>query len=641
MKTNTINLKKNVLITTFVGVCAFVAVVLVLMYTNPVNAADTSKFKAGYIISDAVFTNKGSMSVSQIQSFLNSKVTTCDTNGTQLSEYGGPDLNGDGKVQRWEWGKQYYNQTTFPCLKDYKVDNVSAAQIIYNAAQKHSISPRVLIVLLQKEQALVTDTWPLNIQYRSATGYGCPDTAACDSQYYGLVNQLDWAAYMFRSIMNANPNWYTPYILGSNQIPWNPDTARCGYSTVTIENKATQALYNYTPYRPNQAALDAGYGTGDSCSSHGNRNFYLYFTDWFGSTTTSYDATITSTSIYSDAAMTVALDPTNPVASPGQTVYVKVIAKNIGAKTLENSYTRIATIDARNRINSLFYNSSWLTTNRPAAMKELTALPTEQATFEFPVTVPYDTGVFTEYFGLVADGKTWMDGDRIKLSINVQANQDYAAKITETKFYLDAAMTKETTAPRLYIKPDQKLYVRVKAKNIGIQTLNSSSTKVATIDPHNRTDSIFYNTSWLSTNRPASMKEPTVAPAQIGTFEFSIKLPEIEGLYSELFGLVAENLGWMDTQKIAISQTLKSISPVLYPGERLYPGEYLMSTNEKYKLVMQGDGNMVIYSPNRAIWSSQTNGKGSSRLVMQNDGNLVIYKDGASWTWASWTQGKE
>jgi uncharacterized protein with LGFP repeats len=36
--------------------------------------------------------------------------------------------------------------------------------------------------------------------------------------------------------------------------------------------------------RPNAASLAAGRGTGDSCSSYGNRNFWGYFTDWFGST---------------------------------------------------------------------------------------------------------------------------------------------------------------------------------------------------------------------------------------------------------------------------------------------------------------------------------------------------------------------
>ena len=51
-----------------------------------------------------------------------------------------------------------------------------------------------------------------------------------------------------------------------------------------IQNQATANLYYYTPYQPNAAALRAGYGEGDGCSAYGNRNFYQYFTDWFGST---------------------------------------------------------------------------------------------------------------------------------------------------------------------------------------------------------------------------------------------------------------------------------------------------------------------------------------------------------------------
>jgi hypothetical protein len=56
----------------------------------------------------------------------------------------------------------------------------------------------------------------------------------------------------------------------------------CGGSTVYIRNQATASLYNYTPYQPNNAAKAAGYGLGDGCSSYGNRNFFLYYSDWFG-----------------------------------------------------------------------------------------------------------------------------------------------------------------------------------------------------------------------------------------------------------------------------------------------------------------------------------------------------------------------
>lgn len=245
--------------------------------TNVVSthAAPVVGFVAGNIIDDPTFMNTDSMNANQIQAFLSSKVPVCDTNGTQTSEFGG------GTRAQWAAARGY--SPPFTCLKDYTEGGYSAAQIIYNAAQQYGINPQVLIVLLQKEQGLVTDTWPLPTQYRTATGYGCPDTAPCDSQYYGLTNQINQAANMFHQIEVANPNWYTPYVLGNNSIKWNPNSA-CGSSVVNIQNRATQALYNYTPYQPNQSALNAGYGTGDSCGAYGNRNFYLYFTDWFGPT---------------------------------------------------------------------------------------------------------------------------------------------------------------------------------------------------------------------------------------------------------------------------------------------------------------------------------------------------------------------
>lgn len=243
---------------------------------NSAYGAPITGFKAGSIIDDEVFTNKSTMNTSQIQSFLNAKVPVCDT-----------------------WHAPGYGQNPpFTCLKDYSENGRSAAQIIYDTAQQYRINPQVFIVLLQKEQGLVTDTWPLDKQYRSATGYGCPDTAPCDSQYYGLTNQLNWSGKMFRSIMDNSPNWYTPYVVGNNYVRWSPNSS-CGGTNVNIENRATQALYNYTPYQPNQAALNAGYGTGDGCSAYGNRNFYLYFTDWFGSTRYKFGNVPSNQSVYS------------------------------------------------------------------------------------------------------------------------------------------------------------------------------------------------------------------------------------------------------------------------------------------------------------------------------------------------------
>jgi hypothetical protein len=266
-------LRKNK--TLFISVFVFAIVSTITLASNRQSfAAPVTGFNAGSIIDDGVFTDAATMDAGQIQTFLNSKVPTCDTNGTQTSEFGG------GTRAQWAAARGYSGP--FTCLKDYTENGKTSAQIISDTATQYQINPQVLIVVLQKEQGLVTDTWPLSSQYKTATGYGCPDSAGCDSQYFGLTNQLQWTAKMYRAIMNTSPNWYTPYILGNNSIKWSPDS-NCGSSVVNIQNRATQALYNYTPYQPNQAALSAGYGNGDSCSSYGNRNFYLYFSDWFGS----------------------------------------------------------------------------------------------------------------------------------------------------------------------------------------------------------------------------------------------------------------------------------------------------------------------------------------------------------------------
>ena len=44
----------------------------------------------------------------------------------------------------------------------------------------------------------------------------------------------------------------------------------------------TALLYIYTPYQPNEAALKAGAGEGDACSTYGNRNFAIIYNSMFG-----------------------------------------------------------------------------------------------------------------------------------------------------------------------------------------------------------------------------------------------------------------------------------------------------------------------------------------------------------------------
>jgi hypothetical protein len=259
-------------------------------------ALSGSEYKAGRIIDDALFFDGKSMTASQIQSFLNSKVPSCDTQGSQSiydSDYG-------DTVTRKVYSQRRGVSTPFVCMKDYQSATSSiapesglcngytgrssetAAQIIYNVSQSCGISPKVLLVMLQKEQSLVTDTWPWPVQYQKAMGAFCPDTAPCDPGYAGFFKQVYYGAHRFK-VYQANPNSFNYKAGRNNYIQYNPNTA-CGGTQVYIENQATANLYIYTPYQPNAAALNNLYGTGDGCSAYGNRNFWRMFSDWFGST---------------------------------------------------------------------------------------------------------------------------------------------------------------------------------------------------------------------------------------------------------------------------------------------------------------------------------------------------------------------
>jgi uncharacterized protein YgiM (DUF1202 family) len=229
-----------------------------------------SILEGGYIISDAAFFDHDSMTAAQIQTFLNGKVTTCQSGYTCLKSY---------KADIAAKSADKY------CKALSAATGVTAATIIHRVALACGISPKVLLVMLQKEQGLVTSTAPSPTKYGKAMGQACPDTAACDPKFAGFFNQVYGAARQMQ-IYTLNPDSYSYKPGRINTIKWHPSSA-CGTSKVYVQNRATANLYIYTPYRPNVAALAAGSGTGDKCSSYGNRNFYNYYVAWFAPDATS------------------------------------------------------------------------------------------------------------------------------------------------------------------------------------------------------------------------------------------------------------------------------------------------------------------------------------------------------------------
>ena len=246
---------------------------LIALQAPSAQAADASRFDPGLIISDSVFYDFGTMTVDEIQRFLESKVPVCKAND------GGPtclrNYVMDTPEKIGEDGK---------CASMPAKTNQKASQIIYDVARACGINPRVLIVLLQKEQGLVQATNPTAYMYKAATGFGCPDSdpAICGKVHTGLFNQLYKGAGQLQWYGDPRGSYTYLKVGRTANILYNPN-ANCGKKPVMIKSIATTALYYYTPYTPNDAAMKNLYGTGDSCSAYGNRNFWRFYSDWFGS----------------------------------------------------------------------------------------------------------------------------------------------------------------------------------------------------------------------------------------------------------------------------------------------------------------------------------------------------------------------
>ena len=220
--------------------------------TNQVFAAG---FSPAQIIDDATFTNNRSMSVVQIQRFLESK-------GSILAHAPASQL-GDGSNGRS--AAQIIYDSTRGSRTDFAIGNGFGRR----NPLKIAINPAVILVTLQKEQSLVTGKYSLGRQsthsaLQFAMGYGCPDTAGCAAVYAGFTNQVVYAsAQLSRNVALANRSIYPP---GRITVFRDQMGSQLVAHNVMIANAATSALYQYTPH-----------------VYYGNYNFRTLMNIWFPS----------------------------------------------------------------------------------------------------------------------------------------------------------------------------------------------------------------------------------------------------------------------------------------------------------------------------------------------------------------------
>ncbi len=604
------------------------------MSLKPAAALSGSQFNAGNIIDPSVFLNPGSMNAGDVQNFLNAKVPTCNTNHTKSSS-----SNDSGPP--------------YTCLKDYSQDTPSkspdvycnngingahktAAQIIFDVSQACGISPKVLIVLLQKEQGLVTDDWPWTIQYTKATGYGCPDSAlptsvdqnqnGCYDDFEGFFNQVYYAARQFERYIREPQNFNFAAGHTSN-IQYNPNAA-CGSSGVNLQNGSTAALYNYTPYQPNAAALNNLYGSGDSCSSYGNRNFWRMFNDWFGSTQTNtpYAWSLNSVQIYANAARTQGFSDDTTVA-PGGHVYIRVTATNIGNQTWNKSQLNFGTYRPPQR-SSQFSDPSWFTPNyRPATLVEDSVPPGSVGTFEFVLTAPGTTGQYQEYFNLVAENVTWLNDLGLSIIVNVVSAK--AEPVNTNKNILHSG---EKLFPSDFLLSSEGQSVFTPQRDGNLVLYGDFKAKWNTTTFGKSPDHLEMG---LDGNLVMFFKDGTTWQTNTPTHPGGYLKIQHDGnlvLYD-----VSNNAYW-NTVTFHNPDNLAYVNTELHTAN-MFPGQQLETADRRYRLVFQADGNLVLYSTNRALWSANTQNSGANHVSLQDDGNMVIYDINSRAIWNTRTFG--
>ncbi len=158
----------------------------------------TGQFNTDTVISESNYRDWQSMTVDDIQKFLDAQPGT-------LKSYKARDHNGR---------------------------LVTTAQMIAEASQAWRISPRVILVKLQKEQSLLADKSPSKTQYEWAMGCGARDSGK-DYKYAGFGKQI----------------WCGAMKLHQNAAPWRPGISmKIDGSRIHPTNSATYSLYKYTPH---------------------------------------------------------------------------------------------------------------------------------------------------------------------------------------------------------------------------------------------------------------------------------------------------------------------------------------------------------------------------------------------------------
>ncbi len=258
--------------------------------TSPARAQTPDPaFNPSMIVPDSAFTDVGTFGTAEgIQKFLEQKGSVLANTSTEFL----------AKLKEPDTLTKVGLEDPQPNLTRLR----TAAELIYDAGTKFGLNPQILLVILQKEQSLVSGSFSSETSLQRALdramGFGCPDYEGCGEIFLSFYRQI------FGSFDSEGNRWlgasaslmksFTTQV-GGVRVGRGPgtdgagntfgrpivrtsrvgdtitlDNTMGGYTgiserqTVTIGNFATAALYRYTPHVYN-----------------GNYNFWKFYSMWF------------------------------------------------------------------------------------------------------------------------------------------------------------------------------------------------------------------------------------------------------------------------------------------------------------------------------------------------------------------------
>lgn len=614
------------------------------MFSSYHNSVSADTLDNGNVISDGIMDASGSMSASNIDTWLNSFSGSCISPN---SGFRAPSITGYSPSTSYTYG----GLTT-------------AGVVISTAAQVYGINPQVLLVRLESEEGMVRGDGTYGcgaLAMSAATGYDCAESngltpytidskngappsmgggaygtttvQSCVSSMHavGFSAQVILAAWQLsfdqhRSEGQNNwyvskPGWDNSDDLGfcySNRIPNtngrkiylcpNNQGVYAAYGgqysidgqTITIQNGATAAMYNYTP--------------------HVQTRFFNLFTGWFGST-----------------------------QGVGEILNNSLATNTLGPGTTMNAGDYIVSPNGK-FVTTMQYDGNLVTY---AGSKAVWSSGTAGNFGNYAIF--QNDGNFVVYNagnGPLWWSTTWGVGaNNLKLqddgNIHIYANttEEFTSDNRVNSYARNNVGTQIASPTRLnagdYIKSPDSRYTLVMQDDGNLVLYSADGAPIWNSGTAGHPGSYAVMQSDGNFVVYNSGNGPLWWSGTWGQGASTLKLQSDGNLV--VYRNSDNGFTWATMSYANNYQVNTYIGTQISSGTTLHAGEYLRSPDWRYTLVMQEDGNLVVYSTDRytPLWSSRTWNNAGAYATLQNDGNFVVYDNNgrALWNTYTYTQG--